>query len=94
MFIITLKRSFDFDNWVNSWVNNLSEKQLIILTAIPRNNKIKKSEIHQLVDFMTNAFGDNINVLKKEGLLERESSKRGAWEIHYINPKIVKKVGE
>ncbi|MGQ7945061.1 ATP-binding protein [Flavobacterium sp. WC2509] len=88
MFTITLRRSFDFNKWVNKWVNNLSEKQIIILTAIHRNNKIKKSELQQLVDFGATTLDNNIDILKREGLLEREGTKGGAWIIHYINPKI------
>lgn len=84
MFTITLRRPFYFDKWVN----NLSEKQIIILTAIHNNIKIKKVELQQLADFSATALDSNIEVLKKEGLLEREGTKGGVWIIHYINPKV------
>ena len=34
------------------------------------------------------ALDNNIDDLKKEGLLEREGTKGGLWIIHYINPKV------
>ena len=88
MFTVTLRRPFDFEIWVNKWVNNLSEKQIVILTAIHNNNKIKKATLQQLVDFSATALDNNIDDLKKEGLLEREGTKGGLWIIHYINPKV------
>lgn len=42
MFTVSLRRPFDFEKRVNKWVNNLSEKQIIILTAIHHNSKLKK----------------------------------------------------
>lgn len=88
MFTVTLRRPFDFSKWVNKWVNNLTEKQIIILTAIHNNTKIKKAELQQLADFSATALDNNIEVLKKEGLLEREGTKGGVWVLHYINPKV------
>lgn len=88
MFTVTLRRPFDFNKWVNKWVNNLSEKQIIIITAIHNNTKIKKAELQQLVDFSATALDNNIEFLKLEGLLEREGTKGGVWIIHYINPKV------
>ena len=34
------------------------------------------------------ALDNNIEILKKEGLLEREGTKGGIWIIHYRNPKL------
>lgn len=73
---------------MNKWVNNLTEKQIIILTAIHNNTKIKKAELQQLVDFSATALNNNIEVLKKERLFEREGTKGGIWVVHYINPKV------
>jgi len=42
MFTVIFRRSFDFGMWVNKWVNNLSEKQIIILKAIHENKEVKK----------------------------------------------------
>lgn len=88
MFTVIFRRPFDFEMWVNKWVNNLSEKQIVILTAIHNNNKIKKAILQQLVDFSATALDNNIDDLKKEGVLEREGTKGGVWIIHYINPKV------
>ena len=88
MFTITLRRPFDFNKWVNKWVNNLSEKQIIIIKAIHGDNKIKKSVLMQMADFSATALDNNIEILKNEGLLEREGTKGGVWIIHYINPKV------
>jgi ATP-dependent DNA helicase RecG len=43
MFTVGPRRPFDFEKWVNLWVNQLSEKQVLILENIHRNNEIKKS---------------------------------------------------
>lgn len=88
MFTVTLRRPFDFDKWVNKWVNNLSEKQILILTAIHHNPNVKKSELQQLADFSATAIDNNIEVLKEAGLLEREGTKGGFWIVHYNNPKV------
>ena len=74
--------------WVNKWVNNLSEKQIIILKAINKNQEVKKSALQQLTDFSSTAIDNNLEVLKKEGLLEREGTKGGVWILHYIYPKV------
>lgn len=88
MFTVTLRRPFDFNKWVNKWVNNLSEKQILIITEIHNNTRIKKSNLQQLVGFSATALDNNIDVLKEKGLLEREGTKGGVWIIHYINPKV------
>jgi len=88
MFTVTLRRPFDFNKWVNKWVNNLSEKQILIITEIHNNTSIKKSNLQQLVGFSATALDNNIEVLKDKGLLEREGTKGGVWIIHYINPKV------
>lgn len=92
MFTVTFRRPFDFEmwvnKWVNKWVNNLSEKQIIILKAIHENQEVKKSALQQLTDFSSTAIDNNLEVLKKEGLLEREETKGGVWILHYIYPKV------
>jgi ATP-dependent DNA helicase RecG len=84
MFTVTLRRPFDF----YKCVNNLSEKQILIITEIHNNTSIKKSNLQQLVGFSAAALDNNIEVLNGEGLLEREGTKGGIWIIHYINPKV------
>jgi ATP-dependent DNA helicase RecG len=88
MFTVTFRRPFDFEMWVNKWVNNLSEKQIIILKAIHENQEVKKSALQQLTDFSSTAIDNNLEVLKKEGLLEREGTKGGVWILHYIYLKV------
>lgn len=88
MFTVTFRRPFDFEMWVNKWVNNLSEKQIIILKAIHENQEVKKPALQQLTDFSSTAIDNNLEVLKKEGLLEREETKGGVWILHYIYPKV------
>lgn len=86
MFTVTLRRPFDFEKWVNKWVNKLSEKQLLILENIHRNNEIKKSELQGITGFSATALDNNIEILKNEGFLEREGTKGGYWVLHYIFP--------
>ena len=86
MFTVTLRRPFDFKEWVNKWVNKLSEKQLLILENIHRNNEIKKSELQRITGFSATALDNNIEILKNEGFLEREGTKGGYWVLHYIFP--------
>jgi ATP-dependent DNA helicase RecG len=75
MFTVTFRRTFDFE----MWVNNLSEKQVVILKAIHENQEVKKSTLQQLTDFSGTAIDNNLEILKKEGLLEREGTKGGVW---------------
>jgi len=41
-----------------------------------------------LADFSSTALDNNLEVLKKIGLLEREGTKDGVWILHYSNPKV------
>jgi ATP-dependent DNA helicase RecG len=69
-------------------VNNLSEKQIIILKAIHENQEVKKLTLQHLTDFSASAIDKNLEILKKIGLLEREGTKGGVWILDYINPKV------
>jgi ATP-dependent DNA helicase RecG len=88
MFTVSFRRPFEFESWVNHWVNHLSEKNIIILKSIHENQEIKKSTLQQLTDFSPSTLDYNIEILKKIGLLEREGTKGGVWILHYINPKL------
>jgi ATP-dependent DNA helicase RecG len=88
MFTVTFRRPFDFQKWVNKWVNKLSEKQIIILEAIHKKQEVKKSVLQELTGFSATTLDNNLEILKKEGLLEREGTKGGVWILHYINPKV------
>ncbi|GGA87532.1 hypothetical protein GCM10008015_30230 [Flavobacterium palustre] len=54
------------------WVNNLSEKQIIIIKAIHGDSKIKKSVLMQMTDFSATALDNNLEILKK---------KKGSWSL-------------
>lgn len=84
MFTVTFRRPFDFDKWVNK----LSEKQFIILEAIHKKQGVKKSVLQELTGFSATTLDNNLEILKKEGLLEREGTKGGVWILHYMNPKV------
>ncbi|MFD0991148.1 hypothetical protein ACFQ1R_13655 [Mariniflexile jejuense] len=44
--------------------------------------------MRELVDFSATELDNNIEVLKKEGLLQRKGTKGGVWIVHVINPKV------
>src|SRR5690606_30494679 len=71
IFTVTFRRPFDFEKWVNKWVNKLTEKQIIILRAIHEDHDIKKAVLQQLTDFSATTLDNNLDFLKKERLLER-----------------------
>lgn len=62
MFTVTFRRPFDFE----MWMNNLSEKQIIILKDIHENLAIKKSTLQELTDFSKSAIDKNLKTLKKK----------------------------
>ena len=88
MFTVTLRRPFDFEKWVNKWVDNLSLKRIAIIRAIHDNPVIKKSELEKAIGLSATAVDKNLDALKDIGLLEREGTKGGNWVLHYINPEV------
>lgn len=88
MFSVTLRRPFNFDMWVDKWVNHLSENRVIILTAMHYNPVVKKTELAMLTGLGATAIDNNIDALKDLGLVEREGTKGGNWVLHYIEPKV------
>lgn len=88
MFTVTLRRPFDFNKWVNEWVNHLSDKRITIIKAMHNNPAIRKSELTRLTGLSATAIDNNIDALKEEGLVEREGTKGGNWILHYIWPKV------
>lgn len=88
MFTVTLRRPFDFDKWVDKWVNHLSGKRITILKAMHQNPAIKKSELVKVTGLSPTAVDNNIDALKDIGLVEREGTKGGNWVLHYIVPKV------
>lgn len=87
MFTVTLRRPFDFEKWVNKWVNHLSGKRIVILTAMHHDPTIKKASLEKLTGLSGSAIDKNIEALKDAGLVEREGTKGGNWILHYIEPK-------
>ena len=65
MFTVAFRRPFDFE----SWVNHLSEKNIIILKSIHENQEIKKSTLQQLTDFSPSTLDYNIEILKKNRVI-------------------------
>lgn len=87
MFTVTLRRPFDFEKWVNKWVEKLSENRIKILKNIHLNNKISKKELEAIIGLSGTAIDKNIDALRELGLLEREGgAKGGHWIIKFILP--------
>ena len=87
MFTVTFRRPFDFERWVERWVEKLTDNRVKILREVHRNNKVTKRELEQGVGLSASAIDNNIDVLKELGLLEREGSDKGGnWKINYILP--------
>jgi ATP-dependent DNA helicase RecG len=42
MFTVTFRRPFDFENWVENWVEKLTDNRVKILREIHQNNRISK----------------------------------------------------
>jgi ATP-dependent DNA helicase RecG len=52
MFTVTLRRPFDFEKWVNKWVNKLSEKQLQMNGISFTPYKIKMRFLRKIIGFL------------------------------------------
>lgn len=87
IFTVTFRRPFDFEKWVERWVEKLTENRVKILREVHHNDKVTKKELEQKVDVSATAIDNNIEVLKDLGLLIREGSDKGGyWKINYILP--------
>lgn len=51
---------------MNKRVNNLSEKQIVILEVIHKNQEAKKSVVQKLTGFSSTALDSNLEILKKK----------------------------
>ena len=60
---------------------NIIETSLLIA-------KREKSTLVQMTDFSESAIYKNLEILKKEGLLEREDTSGAVWILHYIDLKV------
>lgn len=84
MFIITLYRPLNFDNWIAQWSSKLNKTQQAILVEINRNKEITQAELSKLVGVGKTAIYNNISILKELELLDRiGSDKSGYWTIYY-----------
>jgi len=87
MFTVTLRRSFDFEDWVSSWTYKLTANRIAIIKAIHNNNRVSKRELEKIIGITGSAIDNNLSVLKELGFLERGGgAKGGQWIIHYIFP--------
>ena len=87
MFTVTVRRPFDFDKWVEKWVDKLTDNRVNIIKAIHENSKVSKRELEEKVGISGTAIDNNLDSLKDLGLIERVgSAKGGHWQINYILP--------
>tara|TARA_R110002050_G_scaffold54303_1_gene122902 strand:- start:1632 stop:2066 length:435 start_codon:yes stop_codon:yes gene_type:complete len=87
IFTVTFRRPFDFNKWVDRWVDNLTDNRVNIIKAIHINNKVSKKELEKTIGLSPTAIDNNLDVLKDVGLVERVgSAKGGHWKINYIHP--------
>jgi ATP-dependent DNA helicase RecG len=87
IFTVTVRRPFDFNKWVDKWVDSLTDKRVNIIKAIHENSKISKRELEEKIDLSATAIDNNLDTLKDLGLIERVgSAKGGYWKINYILP--------
>ena len=87
MFTVTVRRPFDFNKWVDKWVENLTNNRVNIIKAIHENSKVSKRELEEKVSLSATAIDNNLDALKDLGLIERVgSAKGGHWKINYILP--------
>jgi ATP-dependent DNA helicase RecG len=87
IFTVTFRRPFDFNKWVDKWVDNLTKNRVHIIKAIHENSKVSKRELEEIIGLSPTAIDNNLNTLKELRLIERVgSAKGGHWKINYILP--------
>ena len=87
LFTVVFRRPFDFEKWVERWVEKLTDNRVKILREVHRNNRVTKRELEQIIGLSASAIDNNIDALKELGLLERVGSDKGGnWRINYILP--------
>ena len=87
LFTVVFRRPFDFERWVEIWVEKLTDNRVKILREVHRNNRVTKRELEQIIGLSASAIDNNIDALKELGLLERVGSDKGGnWRINYILP--------
>ena len=90
MFTVVLNRPFDFEKWVNKWVDKLTDNRIAIIKAIYNNNKVTKKELEGIVSLSATALDNNLAYLKEIGIIDRIGTKGGSWILHTILPDVGK----
>lgn len=86
-FSVTCFRPVNFNQWVEGWVEILTENRIQMLKLIHENSAITKKELGEKTSLSPSAIDKNIGYLKEIGLLSREGADRGGrWNIHFIQP--------
>ncbi len=84
MFTVTLLRPVDFETWINSWKDHLTENRVRILELIHQDTKVTKEFLSSSIGVSTTAIDNNIKWLRQEGFVERiGGDKKGIWKIIY-----------
>jgi ATP-dependent DNA helicase RecG len=87
MFTVTFRTPFDFEKWVEKWVEKISINRIEIIKAIHKNSIISKKELKSSIGLNGTAIDNNIDKPKELGLLEREcGAKGGQWIIKFKLP--------
>jgi ATP-dependent DNA helicase RecG len=87
MFTIILRRAFDFERWVERWVEKLTKNRILIIKAIHQNPTVSKQDLRKTLDLSATAIDNNLNYLKNAGLVDHIGPDRGGeWRINYIAP--------
>lgn len=93
-FSVLLYRPVKFQEWVEGWVEKLTQNRLKILQCVHQNPQVSKKEMETIADLSGSAIDNNISFLKELGLLERQGgAKGGRWIIHYLKPDMGRKGG-
>ena len=65
IFTVMFRRPFNFNKWVDKWVNNLTDNRVNIIKAIQKNNKVSKRELEKIIGVSATAIDNNLNAFKR-----------------------------
>ena len=86
-FTVTFFRPMAFEKWLDGWYAQLTIPLIKILKAIYEEERITKPRLANVIGQSKTSVDNNINRLKKLGLLTREGpDKSGRWVIHQLPP--------
>jgi ATP-dependent DNA helicase RecG len=84
-FTVVFYRPMVFEKWLEGWSLHLKTPLVKILSAIYDEERITKPQLSDVIGQGKTSVDNNINKLKKLGLLTREGSdKIGRWVIHQL----------